>query len=111
MKKVFLLLKTIFVFSIVYSQQGVAINTDGSVANSSALLDIKSNNKGVLIPRMTTAKKMQLQHQHWVYLFIKRIAQQVFIITMEQNGLLLILQLPDHLQAGPRQEMLEQIQR
>lgn len=37
--------------------QSVAINTDGSTANSSALLDIKSATKGLLIPRLTKAEK------------------------------------------------------
>ncbi len=37
-----------------YSQ--VAINTDGSPANSSAMLDVKSTDKGMLIPRMTQAQ-------------------------------------------------------
>jgi hypothetical protein len=37
--------------------QSVAINTDGSVAHSSALLDIKSSNKGLLAPRMTQAQR------------------------------------------------------
>jgi len=36
--------------------QGVAINTDGSVADSSAILDIKSTSQGMLIPRMTAAQ-------------------------------------------------------
>jgi len=31
----------------------VAINTDGTTPNSSAILDLKSTEKGVLIPRMT----------------------------------------------------------
>lgn len=34
-------------------QAQVAINTDGSMPDSSALLDVKSTTKGVLIPRMT----------------------------------------------------------
>ena len=37
--------------------QSVAINTDGSAANSSSILEIKSINKGLLIPRMTTAQR------------------------------------------------------
>lgn len=37
--------------------QSVAINTDGTTANSSAILDIKSINKGLLIPRMTTTQR------------------------------------------------------
>jgi Head domain of trimeric autotransporter adhesin/Chaperone of endosialidase len=36
---------------------GVAINTTNALPNSSALLDMTSNNKGVLIPRMTTAER------------------------------------------------------
>lgn len=39
------------------SSQSLAINTDGSAANSSAMLDVKSTVKGLLIPRMTTAQK------------------------------------------------------
>ncbi|HJS53973.1 MAG TPA: tail fiber domain-containing protein [Chitinophagaceae bacterium] len=37
--------------------QNVAVNADGSVAHTSALLDVKSTNKGMLIPRMTTAQR------------------------------------------------------
>jgi len=37
--------------------QSFAINTDGSTANASALLDAKSTEKGILIPRMTAAQK------------------------------------------------------
>jgi hypothetical protein len=37
--------------------QSLAVNTDGSTANPSALLDVKSTNKGLLIPRMSKAQK------------------------------------------------------
>ncbi|MBK7308218.1 MAG: hypothetical protein IPI88_15135 [Chitinophagaceae bacterium] len=37
--------------------QSLSINTDGSTANASAMLDIKSNTKGLLIPRLTKAEK------------------------------------------------------
>lgn len=37
--------------------QSLAINTDGSAANVSALLDVKSNTKGILIPRMSRAER------------------------------------------------------
>ncbi len=37
--------------------QSVAINTDGSAANSSAILDIKSTSKGLLIPRLTQTQR------------------------------------------------------
>ena len=35
----------------------VAINADGSAPNPSAMLDVKSNEKGVLVPRMTTSQR------------------------------------------------------
>ena len=45
-----------FLFATTFSQS-VAINTDGSVAHASAMIDIKSTTKGVLAPRMTTAQR------------------------------------------------------
>src|SRR6188768_2406608 len=57
MKKIFLLIKTVFIFCMAYTQQGVAINTDGSSSDNSAMLDIKSNTKGLLIPRLTALQK------------------------------------------------------
>jgi hypothetical protein len=57
MKKFFLLLKTVFIISIVNAQQGVAITIDGTNPDNSAMLDIKSNAKGLLIPRLTAAQK------------------------------------------------------
>lgn len=41
----------------VAAQSQVAINTDGSPPHISAMLDIKSTNRGLLIPRMTTAQR------------------------------------------------------
>lgn len=37
--------------------QSVGINTDGSAPNNSAILDVSSDSKGVLIPRMTQAQR------------------------------------------------------
>jgi hypothetical protein len=37
--------------------QGVSINTDNSAPDNSAMLDIKSTDKGMLVPRMTTAQR------------------------------------------------------
>ena len=37
--------------------QSVGINTDGSIPNTSALLDVKSTAKGFLMPRMTTVQR------------------------------------------------------
>lgn len=48
----------ILVFLVKFgNSQGVAINTDGSRANSSAMLDVKSTTSGMLIPRMTQAER------------------------------------------------------
>jgi hypothetical protein len=42
---------------LVSTAQNVAINNDGTTAHPSAMLDVKSNNKGMLVPRMTTAQR------------------------------------------------------
>jgi hypothetical protein len=40
--------------------QSVAINTDGSVAHSSAMLDVKTTSKGLLIPRMNSSQRTSI---------------------------------------------------
>ncbi len=53
-----LLITICFFFCVHFSLcQTFAINTDGSNADASALLDVKANNKGVLIPRLTKTQK------------------------------------------------------
>lgn len=37
--------------------QSVSVNTDGSTADASSILDVKSSTKGMLVPRMTTAQR------------------------------------------------------
>jgi len=39
------------------SAQGMAVNTSGAAANSSAMLDVSSTTQGVLVPRMTAAQR------------------------------------------------------
>ncbi|HBX50879.1 MAG TPA: hypothetical protein DEH02_07410 [Bacteroidales bacterium] len=56
----FFLLCIIFLNKIEVSAQGIAINTDGSTADNSAILDIKSTTQGTLIPRMTKAERDNL---------------------------------------------------
>jgi hypothetical protein len=46
----------IFLFEGAFSQ-GVAVNSSGATANPSAMLDIGSTQKGLLIPRMTTTDR------------------------------------------------------
>ncbi len=43
--------------SYALTAQGISISTDGSSADASAMLDIKSTDKGLLIPRMTEAQR------------------------------------------------------
>ena len=57
MKKISLLLLSIAAFTTQAISQSVAINTDASLPNASAILDIKSITKGLLIPRMTTVQR------------------------------------------------------
>lgn len=56
MKQSIFFLAFIFLHTLLLAQS-VSINTDGSVANSSALLDVKSTTKGLLIPRMSKTEK------------------------------------------------------
>lgn len=51
MKSIFITTVILFLYMSVRAQS-VAINTDGSLAHASAILDIKSSNKGLLIPRI-----------------------------------------------------------
>ncbi|NOT50821.1 MAG: hypothetical protein HOP10_06055 [Chitinophagaceae bacterium] len=55
MKKLFSLLFILLPSLLI--AQSVGINNDGSQPNSTAILDIKSTSKGLLIPRMTTAER------------------------------------------------------
>lgn len=55
-----LLLGNILFFATAKAQS-VAINTDGSSPDTSAILDIKTTAKGVLIPRLTTAQRNAIQ--------------------------------------------------
>lgn len=57
MKTLFLIF---FIFTVSFNpafSQGISINTSGASADSSALLDLSSSAKGVLIPRMTESEK------------------------------------------------------
>ena len=45
----------LFIFCSIYSRAQIGINNSNPDANS--ILDLKSNNKGLLIPRMTTTQR------------------------------------------------------
>jgi hypothetical protein len=57
MKKFYALTIFFFVLSQMPAHAQVAINTDASQPDGSAMLDIKSATKGLLIPRMTTVQR------------------------------------------------------
>jgi len=57
MKKRILFSAFAYLLSLNLFAQSVGINADGSVADASAMLDIKSTTKGLLIPRMTLAQR------------------------------------------------------
>lgn len=52
MKKITLIFLSSLLAGVSLFSQNVAINTTGAVANTSAMLDIDVNNKGVLVPRV-----------------------------------------------------------
>ena len=57
-KTFFIAFATMFCFSLTnINAQNVGINATGALPDNSALLDLSSNNKGLLIPRMTSAER------------------------------------------------------
>jgi len=55
--KTFYLFFLLVLLSVISIAQNVGINSDGSTPNASAMLDVKSTNSGILIPRMTATQK------------------------------------------------------
>jgi trimeric autotransporter adhesin len=60
MKKYFLVACIVQGLSIGLYAQSVGINADGSTPDASAILDIKSTGKGLLIPRLTSAQRTSI---------------------------------------------------
>ena len=57
MQKIFYLLIAFILCSSAVIAQNVGINNDNSNPDPSAMLDVKSTTKGILVPRMTAAQK------------------------------------------------------
>lgn len=60
MKNIYLVVLIIFFISFSNNNlhaQNIGINSDGSTPNANAMLDIKSSNKGLLIPRMDSISR------------------------------------------------------
>ena len=51
------LLLCFILFAGLHAAAQVAVNTDGSAPDNSAMLDVKSTTKGMLVPRMTAAQR------------------------------------------------------
>ncbi len=56
----FLYLLLFLVLHQVAPAQGVGINEDGSLPDSSAVLDLKSSSKSLLVPCLATADRLQI---------------------------------------------------
>jgi len=76
MKRIFLLPFACFLLVQKIYAQSVAINTDGTTAHSSAILDIKSTNKGLLVPRMTSTERTAITSP----------AQGLFVFDLTTNS-------------------------
>ena len=60
MKKFFTILFSSFCIAIAGNSQSVSINTDGTTADVSAILDVKSTTKGFMMPRVTSAQRTSI---------------------------------------------------
>src|ERR1700761_3721271 len=58
MKQVYTLLILLLVVGVLSSHAQVGVNTDGSLPDPSAMLDIKSTTRGFLVPRVTSALRL-----------------------------------------------------
>lgn len=58
----YLLLITLFFSSLNYLSAQVGINTDNNVPDESAMLDVRSTDKGMLVPRMTTSQRTSISN-------------------------------------------------
>ena len=60
MKKIIFFLMTVLLILTKLTAQSVSINNDGSTPHPSAILDIKSNTKGMLLPRTSTTSRIAI---------------------------------------------------
>jgi len=58
MKKFFTILFSSFCVAFASNAQSLSVNTDGTTADPSAILDVKSTTKGFLMPRATSAQRI-----------------------------------------------------
>ena len=61
MKKIYSLFIVCLILVMPSVAQNVAINEDGSLPHPKAILDVKSTNKGILIPRISTSDRVAMR--------------------------------------------------
>jgi hypothetical protein len=76
MKKI-LFLCSIGLFTSNLMSQNVSINNDGSVADPSAILDVKSTRQGLLIPRMEESQRVAIHLP--VYQLVEVLEEEVVL--------------------------------
>lgn len=59
MKKIFLSV-SLFCITLIAKAQSISISSNGAIADTSAMLDISSHTKGVLIPRLRTSERTSI---------------------------------------------------
>jgi hypothetical protein len=93
MKKIIILLSQILIVGFIYGQS-VAINNSGALANQSAILDLQTNSKGILMPRMSYIERLAIVNPATGLLVYKitrlENLQQVSIILTVQYGVVLL---------------------
>ena len=65
MKKVTLLFVAILTIASITLTAQVAINTDGTPPDGSAMLEVNSSSLGFLVPRMTSAERDAISFFRW----------------------------------------------
>ncbi|MBL0145881.1 MAG: hypothetical protein IPP48_09070 [Chitinophagaceae bacterium] len=87
MKKFLFIVILVLTFCNNIVAQSLAINTTGAAANASAILDVSSFSKGVLVPRMTKGQKNAIASPAIGLLIYRQFPIALdFIITAVVNG-------------------------
>jgi hypothetical protein len=74
----------LFITQSVFSQ--VLISSGSGTPNESAMLEIRSNEKGLLIPRLTTAQRNAISNPRNGLLVYDRIEGKFYLYGMSQKG-------------------------
>jgi hypothetical protein len=109
MKKVALLIAICFSMGNA-SAQNVAINNTASPADASAMLDVSSNTKGMLVPRMTQAQRVAISNPANGLLIYQTDLDSGFYFNAGNASIPKWIPVQSQLTDGAQKEMVEQIQ-